>query len=314
MRVHKSDYLNEYIRPFHVLRAGEYLTKQPLYIEEGIKVSSNWTAIHNNPIEKFIVEEEDKSDLGSNFEPQEEVDKWDETAGEHNLNPGTDETLLKQGLVFAPGEGITPVSIMSDKYAEELSFPTIYSGQKRQNNIKLSYNDIVKSELRRYDRRCCDVPKIFFMYRKKETIALKNAISTHLRKGSINQNLTAGQVLESDIIGKLINSDEAYKVLAQDRSSPAYWNARMKDLMAMIRQLGVPTFFLTLSAAETHWTELLVILAKVVQNRIITEEEARDMPYVEKCELIRSDPVTCSRYFEHRFRELFKLIKAEKVW
>jgi len=33
-----------------------------------------------------------------------------------------------------------------------------------------------------------------------------------------------------------------------------------KELMAMIRQLGPPTFFLTLSAAEKNWPELLKYL------------------------------------------------------
>ena len=79
----------------------------------------------------------------------------------------------------------------------------------------------------------------------------------------------------------------------------------------MIRQLGVPTIFLTLSAAETRWTELLVILDKVLENKDITEAEAKEMSYVQRCDLIRADPVTCARYFDHRFRQLFKLLKLE---
>lgn len=33
-------------------------------------------------------------------------------------------------------------------------------------------------------------------------------------------------------------------------------------IMAMVRQLGIPTLFVTLSAAEARWPELLVILKK----------------------------------------------------
>jgi len=33
-----------------------------------------------------------------------------------------------------------------------------------------------------------------------------------------------------------------------------------KDIMAMIRQLGLPTWFMSLSAADTKWNDLIVML------------------------------------------------------
>ncbi|XP_054165178.1 uncharacterized protein LOC128962799 [Oppia nitens] len=74
----------------------------------------------------------------------------------------------------------------------------------------------------------------------------------------------------------------------------------------MIRQLGLPTLFFTLSAAEVSWDELIVILSKVLNNVIISNDEAKDLQRNEKLDLIRRDPVTTSRYFENRFREFFK--------
>jgi hypothetical protein len=49
---------------------------------------------------------------------------------------------------------------------------------------------------------------------------------------------------------------------------------KKKEVMAMVRQLVVPTFFLTLSAAETRWRELLVALVKINRNKSITKEQA----------------------------------------
>ncbi|CAF4631979.1 unnamed protein product [Rotaria magnacalcarata] len=40
---------------------------------------------------------------------------------------------------------------------------------------------------------------------------------------------------------------------------------KKKELLAMFRQLGCPTIFLTLSAAETKWSELIVILTQVLE-------------------------------------------------
>jgi hypothetical protein len=85
----------------------------------------------------------------------------------------------------------------------------------------------------------------------------------------------------------------------------------MKDLMAMIRQIGVPTFFLTLSAAETKWPELLKILYRILKNEELSDEMLDSLNWEQRCELIRQDPVTCSRYFDHRIRQLFKLLKSK---
>jgi hypothetical protein len=72
----------------------------------------------------------------------------------------------------------------------------------------------------------------------------------------------------------------------------------------MIRQLGCPTIFITLSADETKWPELLVILTRNVRNLIITESEANQLKFEAKAELIRKDPVTCAIYFDHRMNQL----------
>jgi len=62
--------------------------------------------------------------------------------------------------------------------------------------------------------------------------------------------------------------------------------------IAMIRQFGLPTFFITLSAAESKWNEHLVILSLLLDSRDITEEEAPALSSAEKARSIRSDPVT----------------------
>lgn len=72
----------------------------------------------------------------------------------------------------------------------------------------------------------------------------------------------------------------------------------------MVRQLGVFTFFITLSAAESHWMELLKILKKTVDNEDV--DDVSGLSFEEKSRLVRSDPITCALYFNHRFKELKK--------
>lgn len=55
-------------------------------------------------------------------------------------------------------------------------------------------------------------------------------------------------------------------------------------------------------SCETKWVPLLQCLAKLVKQKELTEAEAIEMTWQEKCELIRCDPVTCARYFDKRIQ------------
>lgn len=77
----------------------------------------------------------------------------------------------------------------------------------------------------------------------------------------------------------------------------------MADLLAMVRQRGVPTFFATLSAADTHWKELLKSLTVGCNT-----EYSDDMNWKTKRGLLKSNPVTCVRMFDRRVRLFFKEI------
>jgi hypothetical protein len=58
-----------------------------------------------------------------------------------------------------------------------------------------------------------------------------------------------------------------------------------KDLMAMIRQLGLATLFVTLSAAETRWPHLLKLLAHINYNRQLTDEQCHHLSWGENADL-----------------------------
>ena len=109
----------------------------------------------------------------------------------------------------------------------------------------------------------------------------------------------------------MIAHDDAFKFLKTIRSSPAFWQQKQKELMCMIRQLGCPTFFLTLSAAETKWSELLRILKEILDGDELSTDTVLDLQWNERAQLIRRDPVTCARYFDHRSKELFKVLRSE---
>ena len=136
---------------------------------------------------------------------------------------------------------------------------------------------------------------------------LQASINLSVRRTMIDQQLTANKVLNDEhLIKNYLQTDNAKRFLQSIRSSPEYWSLRKKEIFAMIRQIGIPTFFITLSPAEIDWIELLIILKKIESNGdiILTQEEAVNLERNERIELLKNDPVTTARYFENRVRSL----------
>ncbi|CAG9799466.1 unnamed protein product [Chironomus riparius] len=245
-------------------------------------------------------------DTENQSDPESETQRADE-----EVNQLYEETLsdANEAIEFAPGEGQVPVSILTDINCEELSFPTIYFGHERVHspNVKLSYEDHVNSEIRRRDRRAVRADHLLFMHKKSQLKQLCSNVNIALKKCAQSSSVTASQILNSNFVDESISKDNAYRFLTNITGSLAYWEQQKKNVMAMVRRLGVFTLFVTLSAAETHWKELLRILKKTVDNE--DDADVTEMDFEEKSRLIRTDPVTCSLYFEHKFKELFKTWK-----
>ena len=69
--------------------------------------------------------------------------------------------------------------------------------------------------------------------------------------------------------------------------------------LAMIRTLGIPTWFLTLSAADMKWPEVVQAIASQ-HGTIYSEEQVKELPWGMKSMWLRSNPVTAARMFQCR--------------
>lgn len=49
-----------------------------------------------------------------------------------------------------------------------------------------------------------------------------------------------------------------------------------------------------------------------MNNNDLSDKDVDELSWIEKCELIKKDPVTCSRYFDHRFRMFMSQILRGK--
>ena len=71
------------------------------------------------------------------------------------------------------------------------------------------------------------------------------------------------------------------------------------EVLAMIQTLGIPTWFLTLSAADMKWPEVIQVIAWQY-GTIYTEDEVLQLSWTMKSMWLRSNPITAVMMFQYR--------------
>ncbi|XP_063984843.1 uncharacterized protein LOC135166507 [Diachasmimorpha longicaudata] len=225
------------------------------------------------------------------------------------------QTLLwsvDRDLHEAPSDGNTPHNTFLDDHAEELSFPEIYCGQIRtfHDGFRATPFSIVSSELRRADRRGVTPQHLLYMAMKIMKMRVSDAISATSKIIGTDWATVKQQMLSEEYINQSLDSNLAF--LRCIPNSTWYWVERKRDLLTMLRQLGKPTLYLTLSANETGWIPLLQILYKLKYGKQISENQASQMSLVERSTLVNEDAVTCAIYFSKMLNVLMTILQSKK--
>ena len=126
------------------------------------------------------------------------------------------------------------------------------------------------------------------------------------------QALTAGAIKSQQVLLQMMQRDDAYRFLKNVRGSPAYFQRVMYDVLGMIRQLGLPTWFLTLSAADMQWPDVIQTIARQY-GTTFTDEEVAAMSFEEKSKWLRQNPITAARHFQYRLNTFFQIFLKSKA-
>ncbi len=185
------------------------------------------------------------------------------------------------------------VNLFSDREAEPLAFPFLFpDGINRYHTARHSSPstlDYFQTRLLSSDLLHDSISVILRMHwsggRARQRPVVNCLTAGHLRKVSDNPEL----------------SENCYAFLHNMRETIAYWQRAKFDLFAMFRTLGPPTFFITHSADDMNWPDLLTILAKQAGMEV-TEETIAQLSTEQKRELLCNNPVTTAQHFTHRFQ------------
>lgn len=225
------------------------------------------------------------------------------------------QPLRHDHFELAPCEGMVPVGIFSEAHLEEMCFPDLFNGlpfDPPKHGRNVTKKAMIKWQLTHEDRRFAQhTENLFFKYYCWLTIQVSSAISIRGQQ-SLLQNVNARDVQSSAVFRSFFRSDALYNEFKLIRHTPHYWDNVKKDLFAVIRQNKCPpTFFLSLSMAESKWEPLLKCLLEMKLQRSITEEEIHKLTSKQRHRLIESDPAIVSRYFNKRRRHFIQHVLKE---
>ena len=102
-------------------------------------------------------------------------------------------------------------------------------------------------------------------------IAMGKVSAPILRAGLLNN----ANIL--DTLNQYFENDQAYAFMNSIKCTPTYWEKFKSEVLAMVKQLDVPTFLNTLSSADLRWNELveiIQILNKAIATLLLLQESS----------------------------------------
>ena len=166
----------------------------------------------------------------------------------------------------APCEGNNPVRVLMEEGNEAKCFPTLFPigsaifSDKR--NVRITLCRYLLNRLMNVDNRFSkNVDYIFYAQYISEIEQVLSCVSIALRKGCVKtregRNLTASMLNKKDKLRNFLKNDNGYKFLKPIRGTSPYWQSTQRDIYAMIRRLGLPTWFCSFSSADMRWPEVI---------------------------------------------------------
>ena len=120
-----------------------------------------------------------------------------------------------------------------------------------------------------------------------------------------SRQFTAAQARNQAVLSQYVRKDKAYSFMKSIRGSPPYYQRTFYDLLAMIRQLGTPTWFFTLSAADLKWPDMIRTIARQY-GVYYTDDEIAGLSFEDKSNWLKCNPVTAARHFQYRLNAFFQ--------
>lgn len=156
---------------------------------------------------------------------------------------------------------------------------------------------------------------VFNMIQRRKALTLARAITQFIQK----QGWTDRVELDMKGVAEWFSGDSSaahhtrrqfYKRVSTNlRGTEPYWRIQRRDLQAMVRQLGPPHLFVTFTAADLWWADLVDLLDR--GGALMDAADERDRKR-EVRRLVTENPVLVNWWFDRRFKEFLQNVLIPK--
>ena len=219
------------------------------------------------------------------------------------------DDINNKTFCVAPGENQKPIYILKDDDFETLSFPDLFPyGQggfiaEKARETKIQWHQYFNQWILHYDGRFSWTIEYLFsgqFLTERKQVNGSIGIKMRLKKGDIfnGKKVNAGFLKSEKSQQELLYDTKAFQWMKNIRGTPAFWRKELQEGLAMVRTLGPPTWFVTFSAAEYHWPEIIQAVC-TEYGETVSISEVDKMDWETKSMWLRRNPVTVVRAFEH---------------
>ncbi|KAH9639682.1 hypothetical protein HF086_002508 [Spodoptera exigua] len=192
-----------------------------------------------------------------------------------------------------------PLQIAREKRAEELSwfklFPYGRNGLQENRAHSITPLDYCQARIMGADNRFQRHDYLFYALSVMEFYRAKQNVGVVLR-------MRQGENRPENLV------ENIHLNMRNMRGSNAYWQSACSGLIAMVKNIGPPTWFLTLSCNDLNWNDILKALL-IAAGR--GNENPTDLTFNDKQALVDGHPVTLSRQFMIRVNAFMNYLKND---
>jgi hypothetical protein len=216
-----------------------------------------------------------------------------------------------QSTINIPRSNASPVRVYEVNNGEECAFPWLFPngqfGYLHPRPIKVTPSMYFKYRIyNKHSKWRKDITYLLHAATSYDQMMLKQEIGVYMKMRMSLTSFEDGSVqpvTAKDVQTASQNPDilqNSYMFMKHIRGTVAYFRNALYDLMAMLRTLGPPTLFMTLSADDLHWPELGMTL-----ENLSYRDAANKHSFMSS---MRTDPLLAATHFERRFSALMTCI------
>lgn len=220
------------------------------------------------------------------------------------------EVKTNEILNLAPGEGGIPISMTKEPHWESMAFPQLFPTAKNTYHsvtprpTKITPKQYINARLLCCDGRFAESPEYAFAaldWLERDAISQNITITT---RKHFQQDISVKELKDPLKVSRLLSENQLFTTFRNIRGSPQYFKQMHLDMMAKLRQLGPYTFFITGSAAEFHWPQVIRTVAQQY-GESLTDTQIASMNWEAKRLWLQRNPVTAARQIDYIFEQLW---------